>query len=423
MIAFSTALRRFTTALSLAAVTLAAGCTQATEPPGPSSRLTELPRELSVAERQVRDASNGFALTLFERLNAAGAGENVFVSPLSVSMSLGMVLNGTAGETRNQMRRTLGFGESDLAAIQGGYRDLSRLLLGLDPATSFQIANSIWYAQHYTFLPSFLEAGKTYFDAEIRGVDFTDTEGTKRAVNDWVSTKTNGRIPTIIEQVRPDDVMYLINAIWFKGSWRSRFDKARTRDGEFTRADGSRQTVRIMSQEVDTSAGFRHFADATVEAGELPYGNGAFAMTILMPPRGASIDAFATSLTPERWNAIVGSLQDRNGMIVELPKFTMTYKRELKDDLIALGMTDAFDPGRADLTAMSAGGGLYVGFVTHKAFVAVDEEGTEAAAVTNSGIRETSMPAGFHVDRPFVFAIRERLSGTVLFIGKVAKIP
>lgn len=408
---------------ALALALLVAAACSPTEPGGSAVELRELPRALSAAEIDVRDASNRFAFDLFARAGAAAPRENVFISPLSVSMSLGMVLAGAQGETRDQMRRTLGFDEAELATIQAGYRDLMALLRGLDRTTSFQVANSIWYDRAYRFEPAFLEAGRTWFDAEIQPVGFDDTEGVKRAVNNWVSAKTAGRIPTIVDEVHPDDVMYLINAIWFKGSWRSRFDVARTRDAQFTNADGTGRTVRMMSQETDSAAGFRHFQDATVAAGELPYGNGAFAMTILLPPQGTDIDTFAASLTAERWAAIVAGLRPTRGWTVEIPKFTLTYERELGEDLQALGMTDAFSPSRANLRGISTDLGLYVAFVKHKTFVTVDEEGTEAAAVTNTGIRVVSMPPSFRVDRPFVYAIRERLSGTVLFVGKMAKLP
>lgn len=410
---------RTTAALLLAG---AAACAVSTEPRVPQE-LQTLPRSLSQAETEVRDASNEFAFTLFQRLNAADPGRNVFVSPLSVTMSLGMALNGANGETRAQMADVLGFGDAELATIQHGYRDLSALLLGLDPATSFRIANSIWHDRAYPFEQSFLDAGRTYFDAEVAPVDFNDAAGTKKSVNDWVSAKTNGRIPTILEEVHPDDVMYLINAIWFKGSWRSRFATSDTYDAQFTRADGSRQPVRMMMQTADSTSGFRAYVDQYVTAAELPYGNGAFAMTIVMPTTGTDVDALAASLTPALWTDIVASLQDRAGWEFHLPKFTLTYGRELKDDLAALGMADAVSPVRADFTGMSKAGGLYIAFVKHKTFVQVDEVGTEAAAVTNTGIRETSLPPGVRVDRPFIFAIRERLSGTILFIGKMTRIP
>lgn len=403
---------------------LTGACAGTTEPDDgrPAAELTALPRALSPAEVGVRDASNAFALRLFERASAGNAGKNVFVSPLSVSMSLGMAMNGAAGKTQEQMRATLGFGAGDLTAAQQGYRDLAALLRGLDPATSFQIANSIWHDRAIPFRASFLDAGRTWFDAEVRGVNFADAAGTKKQVNDWVAAKTNGRIPTIVDQVDPDDVMYLINAIWFKGNWRSKFDPAETRDAPFRTADGTTQTVRMMYHEGDSALALRHFADATVDAGELAYGNGAYAMTIVMPKSG-SIDQFVGSLTAERWNAIVAGLRPRSGLDVYLPKFTLTFERELKDDLIALGMPDAFHPIAADFSGMSARDDLYIGFVKHKTFVQVDEEGTEAAAVTNTGIRVTSLPPSFRVDRPFVFAIRERLTGTVLFIGKMARVP
>lgn len=406
-----------------AALVVATACNQPMSPHGQAAKLTELPRPLSAAEIDVRDASNTFAFRLFERASAAAPGDNVFLSPLSVSLSLGMVLNGAAGKTQEQMRDALGFGAAELATVQHGYRDLSTLLRGLDKSTTFQIANSIWHHRNYPFHASFLDAGRTYFGADIYPVDFRDQEGTKRAVNAWVDQKTNGRIPTIVDEIREDDVMYLVNAIWFKGTWRSRFDPAHTRDAAFTTADGTVQTVRMMSQEVDDESGFRYFRDSDVEAGELAYGNGAFAMTILLPPEGTSVDALAASLTPARWNAIVGGLIPRTGWMLELPRFTLTYSRELKDDLTALGMVDAFIPDSADLRGMSDYRDLYVGFVMHKTFVKVDEEGTEAAAVTNTGIRVTSMPPGLYVNRPFIFAIRERLSGTVLFVGKVSRIP
>lgn len=407
------------TALLLAA---AAACAPMTDP-GPTRELTTLPRELTAAEVTVRDASNAFAFGLFRRAGAADPGGNVFVSPLSVSMSLGMVLNGAAGETRRQMQEALGFGDAELSAVQAGYRDLIALLRGLDGTTGFQLANSIWHDEAFPFEPSFLDAGRTWFDAEIRPVDFTDGEATKAQVNAWVKEKTNGRIPMIVDEVNPDDVMYLINAIWFKGTWRSRFDPAATHEASFRTATGASQTVRMMTQEVDSSAGFRAYADADVEAGELSYGNGAFAMTIVMPREGGDLAALEASLTQERWNAIVAGLAPRRGWDVALPKFTLTYERELKEDLAAMGIQDLFDPGRADLSGMSADPRLYVGFVKHKTFVLVDEEGTEAAAVTNTGIRVTSLPPGFRVNRPFVFAIRERLSGTILFLGRITSIP
>jgi serpin B len=337
-------------------------------------------------------------------------------------MSLGMTLNGAGGETRDQMRRMLGFGELGMPAINEGYRALPALLQGLDPATSFRIANSIWHDQAYPFLPAFLDAGRTYFGAEIRGVDFGDAEGTKRQVNAWVRDATNGRIPTIVDEVRRDDVMYVVNAIWFKGAWRSRFDPAKTRDAPFHAADGTTSTVRMMQQRADTTMRFRYAADAELAAGELPYGNGAYAMVVLLPREGTSIDAFAESLTADRWRAVLASLRPQSGIDIALPRFTMTFERELKPDLVALGMRDAFDPARADLSGMTARGDLFVGFVKHKAFVQVDEEGTEAAAVTNTGIQVTSAPPSFRVDRPFVFVIHERLSGTVLFVGKVARL-
>ena len=415
----SPSLRRVAAAGVLAAAT---ACASSTEPRTPQE-LGALPRALSQAELDVRDAANGFALPIFQRVSAEQPGENVFVSPLSISMSLGMALNGANGETRRQMQDVLGFGGVELASVQSGYRDLAALLRELDPRTSFQIANSIWYRQGFSVEQSFMDAGRTYFDAEVRGLDFADADGTKRTVNDWVKAKTSGRIPTILEQVDPDDVMYLINAIWFKGEWRTQFRKDGTRSLPFTRADGTTQLVPMMQQQATPTTAFRAYSDAQVQAGELPYGNGAFAMTILMPAMGYDVDALAGTLTLARWNEIVGGLRERQEGLIALPKFTLEYQRDLVDDLKALGMSDAMSPALADFTGIAKGGRLFISFVTHKTFVQVDEQGTEAAAVTNTGIGLVSAPAGFHVDRPFIFAIRERLTGTILFIGKMTEIP
>lgn len=395
-----------------------AGCT-ATEP-GPPPQLTDLPRALTADEIRVSRAANQFALTLFKRLNQAQPQENVFASPLSVSFSLGMTMNGANGTTLDEMRSTLGFGAEELSAINEGYRGLMSLEAGLDPSTTFDIANSVWYRQGLPVHQSFVDMVKSTFDAEVRASPFDATTITQ--VNDWVSANTNGKIPTILDEIDSTHVMFLVNAIYFKGSWREQFDPAQTRDGPFYALDGSTQTVKVMNRP-DEAGKLRLARTPSAIVGELVYGNSAFVMTIVVPQQG-NVDTFAATLDTTTWASLIAQLGAETKGAVALPKLRLEYERELADDLKALGMRVPFIPDGADFTRMSPlGRQMYIAFVKHKTFVDVNEEGTEAAAVTNTGVGLTSAPPCLCVDRPFIFAIRERFSGTILFIGKIVRIP
>ena len=300
--------------------------------------------------------------------------------------------------------------------INSAYKNSSAFLTALDAHVVFQNANSIWYKNGFPVLPAFLSANKNYFDADVGALDFTQPSAAQ-TINTWVDTKTNGKIPTVIGgKIPPAVVMYLINAIYFKGAWTYSFDSTHTANATFTCADGSHAPCRLMYQEHT----FAYYGDSSIQAIDLPYGNGSFSMTVVLPAAGTSIDQFASALTQTQWNAIVNKL-DSTKVDLSLPKFTLNYSASLRNDLTALGMGIVFDPLRADLSRISQGGGLSVSDVLHKTFVDVNEEGTEAAAVTVIIIRinaTISYPA-MTIDRPFIFAIREHQSGTILFIGKV----
>jgi serpin B len=397
----------------------ASGCGLFTDPgtDGPPAQLTSLPRALSDDEVRISRAANHFAFTLFERLNAAQPDENVFVSPLSVSFSLGMAMNGTAGSSFDQMSQTLGFGAAELNEINDGYKGLLALEAGLDPSTTFQIANSVWYRQGFNVHQSFIDGVQSVFDAEVRASPFN--EATKAEVNDWVSAATGGKIPTILDAIRSDDVMFLINAIYFKGSWREQFDPQKTRASTFN-ALGGAQSVPTMIRD-EGQGKIRYTWHNQTLVGELSYGNGAFVMTIAVPTATLDINTFIAALDTSSWRSMLDGMQEVD-YGVQLPKFKLEYERDLKNDLIALGMVDPFSDVEADFSRMTPDQ-VYISFVKHKTYVDVNEEGTEAAAVTNTGIRETSMPPCLCVDRPFVFAIRERFSGTIFFMGKIVRIP
>ncbi|HEV8499438.1 MAG TPA: serpin family protein [Gemmatimonadaceae bacterium] len=375
---------------------------------------------LDAAEQQVSSSGNEFSFALFQQLAKREAGKNVFVSPLSASMSLGMAMNGAAGPTFDAMRTALRLGTGDMGQIDAGYRGLVDLLRGLDPTTTFQIANSIWYRNSVSFRQSFLDTTKKYFDAQVQGLNFADATGSLATINAWVSANTGGKIPKILDEITPDEVMFLINAIYFKGTWQMKFDPALTTPDRFVAADGTIQTVPFMNRREHLKPMFLFGAtQQQVSIVELPYGNGDFAMDIILPPPNASVDSTAAALTSSAWGALIASLREVDYALA-MPKFTLSYERTLTDDLSALGMGVAFTD-QANFSGMSAVG-LKLEFVKQKTFVDVNEAGTEAGASTVTGVVPTSLTE-VRVNRPFIFVIRERQTGTIVFMGKLLRVP
>ncbi|MCY3809048.1 MAG: serpin family protein [Gemmatimonadetes bacterium] len=376
--------------------------------------ITELPRPLTAGEIEVIRASNRFAFDLLAQANRAD--ENLFLSPLSASMALGMTMNGADGETWDQMRDVLGFGNLAEEEINSSYKSLVELLVGLDPTVETAIGNSVWTRSGFPVYPDFLNAVREDFDAEAVELDFRSPSALKR-INEWVRDATRGRIEDIVDVIPANAVMYLLNAIYFKGSWTLPFDPSHTRTEPFHLDDGSTQNVPLMA--LDGTLSYQ--SNSRFQAVDLPYGGRAFAMTVLLPRQGVSVDTLAATLDAGEWEDIADGFSDAR-MQLFLPRFRMSYERTLNGDLAALGMVDAFDPARADLTRLSPVEPLYISEVKQKSWVDVNEEGTEAAAVT-SVVVVTSQPPEFRADRPFLFFIRERLSGTILFAGKFASPP
>jgi serine protease inhibitor len=396
------------------ALLLLTGCGSSTGPGGDLPPiLTELPRTLSPSELRIAEGANAFAFDLLREVTKAlPPDSNAFLSPLSASMALGMTLNGANGETYDAMRTALRLDGMAEAEINQGYRDLMTLLAGLDSQTEMRIANSIWGDATLPIKPPFTEAGRAFFDAEARTLDFGSPEAL-RAINDWVSGKTNGKIPKLLEDLSPAEVLFLINAIYFKGKWRNAFDAKDTRDGQFRGADGQDRAVPLMWQKGD----LRYDETEDYQAVDLLYGNGAFAMTVLLPKAGRTPAGVLSGLDPVRWNALAGRFAETEVRLT-FPRFRLEYGRRLNHDLEGLGMEIAFG-GNADFSRIADVGGLYITRVDQKTLVDVNEEGTEAAAATAVGIGRSSAPESVEmkVDRPFVFAIRERLSGAVVFLG------
>jgi serine protease inhibitor len=278
-----------------------------------------------------------------------------------------------------------------------------------------RIANSMWARKELRLEPAFKNTGRAFFDAEVRTLDFGSPTAVN-AINDWVSVKTNRRIPRLLNEIKPDEVLFLINAIYFKGRWRDAFDPKQTQTGPFHGADGRDRSAHLMRQKA--SLGY-HETDQ-YQAVDLPYGNGAFAMTVLLPRTGKAPGELLATLTPDGWKVLTERFRQAE-VSLTLPRLRLEYTRRLNDDLTALGMDIAFNGDRADFSRIADVHPLrlYLSRVDQKTFVEVNEEGTEAAAATSVGIAVRSAQRVFEmkVDRPFLFALRERLSGTVLFIG------
>jgi serpin B len=379
--------------------------------------LTELPRHLTAAEQNLIAADNRFAFKLLREIAQQEPEEqNLFISPLSVGMALGMTYNGAAGETREAMRQTLELEGMSIQEVNESYRSVIDLLRGLDPRVEFVLANSVWYRQGTAVVPEFLDVNRQYYDAEVAALDFGDPAAAQ-TINAWVADQTQGKIADIVTPpIDPLTIMFLINAIYFKGDWTHQFDEGLTRDGVFHLADGSQTMVRMMASEGEIPVRQGHHEGVVVL--ELAYGGQAYSMTIVAPWDPSDITSLTEGLTQEQWRFWLEGL-DSTTTHVMLPKFTLEYEIGLKSVLTALGMGVAFDELEADFSNLATDPPRpYITAVKHKAYVDVNEEGTEAAAVTSVEVGVVSIRLTA-IDRPFLFAIRERLSGTILFVGRV----
>lgn len=398
----------------LTMVLIFTGCNSQNEP-NITKDADKLMLRAGLEERVGQD--NEFAFDLLKQTITESKETNVFVSPLSVSIALGMAWNGANGQTRTEMETALKMSGMSVADINEYYKVMQSKLPGIDPTTKLSIANSLWYRTGFTVKADFLKVNADYFNAEVRELDFSKAWAID-TINNWCSRKTNKLIPEIISEISPDAMVYLMNAVYFKGMWRQKFDKKQTTESLFTNETGSKANVNMMYQK-DT---FSYTSDELAQYLDMPYGNKAFSMTVILPNEGKTTADVLDKLTLERWNNTLGSMIQQQVMVY-MPRFKVENKFSLNKMLVNMGMPMAFVPELADFSGIS-NIKLFFSEVIHKTYVAVDEEGTEAAAVTAIGFETTSMPdyPVFRVDRPFVFIIREQSTGIILFIGKMGNI-
>jgi len=371
-----------------------------------------------ISEQQVPQLSrdnNTFGFEMLKKLQSNDPDGNLFISPLSIAAALSMTLNGAAGDTKTDMQQTMQLSDWEIQQLNSAWSCLLEILPQLDEDVDVNIANSIWYRQGFTVRPEFLDANTQNYDSEVAALNFGDPSALT-TINGWVDQKTNGLIETILDEIPANAVMYLINAIYFKGAWRKEFDPQYTTDATFYLENGSQQPIKMMTHGQTT---LPYFTTSTFEAVDLAYADSIYSMSIFLPKVGVSVNELANTLSQNNWNTWLDSFQPQE-MFFSMPKFKMEYKEKLNRSLTQLGMGIAFGPG-ADFSGINGTGGLYIDEAIHKSFIEVNEEGTEAAAVTSIGIVETSMPSIpiFYADRPFLFAIRENKTGSILFFGKL----
>lgn len=361
-----------------------------------------------------------FAVKLFKEL-CKDNDQNKFISPLSISTALTMTYIGAEGNTEDAMEKTLGYMDMSTEQVQEYYESLLLSLENVDQDVTLNIANSMWIRDSFEsqVKDEFIENLEKYFTSELFIHPFNQETITQ--MNEWVGKKTENKIKKIIEQIDPDNIMFLVNAIYFKADWTNQFEERYTEERDFFLQDGRIVSVDTMHQKED----FKYVEGNNFDAARFPYGRDQVAMYIFLPYNETSIDTFIMGITQETLEKSIDQMHTERDLNVRIPKFRFEYGvKRLNDVLIELGMGVAFDRNYADFSDIAdvRPENLYIAFVDHAAVIEVDEKGTEAAAATNVGISLTSAPPpskNFFVDRPFFFIIRDDRTNTILFMGKI----
>jgi serine protease inhibitor len=374
--------------------------------------------QLNLKSKALLGSSNEFGINLFRTLNSSAktSTENIMVSPLSISLALSMTYNGANGDTKTAMENTLKLNNLTIDEININFKQVSEALLNVDNSVELSIANSIWYRNTFSVLPDFITVNRDFYNAQINPLNFDDPNSIN-AINNWVSNNTNHKIVKIIDEISPQNVMFLINAIYFKGIWKYEFDATKNINQLFTLSTGTTKQVEMMVQK----SNLKYLNTSNLQMVELPYGQGNWVMDLVLPASDKSIDQIINELTISDWNLLLNSFIGPTEVTINLPPFKFEFESELNDVLKSMGMGIAFDVNSADFSKINKDYQLYISKVKHKTYIEVNERGTEAAAATSVGISNTSIGDQRVVifDRPFMFVIREVSTGVILFAGKV----
>jgi serine protease inhibitor len=379
-----------------------------------SRTMAQSPNQ-SVDSRLV-EANTKFGFKLFQEVLKQDSNKNVFVSPTSIAIALSMTYNGASGETQQAMAKALELQGMSLPDINQANEALKATLEKADPDVQLAIANSLWAKQGIPFKPEFLQSNQQFYKAKVTELNFSSPDATK-TINGWVKENTRGKIDRIINQIQPNDVLFLINAVYFKGNWSKQFDKSQTTERPFYLSNGTQKQHPMMSQ----SGKYRYYENERLQVVSLPYGKGRLSFYVFLPKKNTNLKTFEQQLSLENWQQWMNQFQMRSGSI-QLPRFKFDYDIQLNNALKALGMETAFS-NQANFSNMTSAS-VAIDEVKHKTFVEVNEEGTEAAAATSVGMVLTSAPMPQEpfqmvVDRPFFCAIQDNQTGTILFMGSI----
>jgi serpin B len=371
-------------------------------------------------QKAIVQGNNAFAVDLYGQLRQQGG--NLFFSPTSISTAFAMAYGGANGPTATQMASTLHFTLTPARL----HPAMGALLNGMNVAHDgyqLKVADALWAEKSYSFLPAYMLLTQADYAANFKPVDFAHAPDAVRAtINKWVEDQTANKIKDLLAPgtITPDTRLVLTNAIYFKGDWANQFDKTATQNEDFHLSTDKTVKAPLMHR----TGKYGYFDGGTFQMLELPYKTGELSMVVLLPKDVAGLAALEQSLTAANLEKWFGQYRAERQAIVTLPKFTMTQKFGLNGTLKALGMKLAFEPGAADFSGMTGKKDLWISDAIHKAFVDVNEEGTEAAAATGIVMRATAMayeppPVTFRADHTFVFMIRDNKSGGILFMGRV----
>lgn len=355
-----------------------------------------------------------FALDLYAKVRAKDG--NLFLSPYSISTALGMTYAGAKGDTASQMQKALHF-PSAADQLNPAFR---ALIDQTKPSKGYQlsVANALWCQLNTNFLDTYLSTAEKDYHAALKALDFGKTEEARQTINTWVEKQTQDKIKELFKPgvLTPDTKLVLTNAIYFKGDWATKFKKDATKEEPFTAGSG-KLTVPMMHQKET----FGYLDDPAFQALEMPYVGKELSMVVFLPKKADGLADFEQSLTASKLDGYLGKLREQE-VIVSFPRFKMTSEFKLNDELKSLGMSDAFNEAAADFSGITGKKNLFISAVVHKAFVEVNEEGTEAAAATGVVIRPTSVRLDniFKADHPFFFVIRDKRNGSILFMGRLA---
>ena len=384
----------------------------------PAPENTYQPIDISTKAAGYVKQGNKFALEYLYRVNDATKTDYI-VSPLSMQFLLGMILDGARGETADEICSVLGYGAGETAEVNQFCLNMLQQLPDLDKLTSIKLANAIVLDKGYQLKEQYKKDMAHYYEAEVSNLDFTDVAGSTQKINKWCSDHTNGLIPKVLDEVDPSMLAYLMNALYFKSQWEEKFEKADTSDEPFVNEAGVESKVKMMK----TRKEFRYTKADAYQAVNLPYGNGAFSMTVLLPAAGKTVsDVIASLKNLDDWQSLAGDMI-KSDVDLWLPRFETKFHIDLNDILIGMGMPSAFSAQghSADLTGISDAA-AHLSFVMQDAIIKVDEEGTEAAAVSMAGVEKNAAMPGekvvFHADKPFLYIISEKSTGAILFAGR-----